>query len=328
MRKTTSAAPKKTGTSMNVVAPLIRFEMPGTSSAHGVSGYPTTGIVGDYNYAFNRSTPYPTPVGPSASRYNVEGYSGVTRNNFNEAMNAGYYSSRPRPDPSNFTGERSEATNLSTFESGGSGVSAATRPMHHNLQSGTPLQGSYARMRQRDGFGQHDPVVTALFTDSGLEPNRPPTSTPVTPQAPPGINYVTPIIEVRTGNRNDQGTHNLPNLMTPVGPSTGSDYATLSHHNTPGMSNTAFTTPATHPTMSGPGIMSGLSNVTSADPFSQRTPSWIYPYASQTPQPAPPLATSADLPIRPTGGTGRLGSSAPQQQPYEGGAARRVQFSL
>lgn len=311
------ATPKETQSTM-IFAPSVNIMGP----THGVSGYETTGRPGDFSF---QGHPYRIPFasGDQASRYGLQNHTANTINSFTTPTHDPMMNySIPRPNPGNFTQEPTLASGLSAAEQLFSDqIRRSSRTLHERrISSSGPVQPSYASHRIRDGFLSNDPVIQPTFVDQSISHNDILGNliTPSTMRSR-GVPVISP---VRHSDMQNSGTANPHTRINLVTPSTSNSHIPLSAYSTPRMVNDSNTGTGNHPSMTIPGGLGNLGNVSALNQLNtSNTPTdWmrIAPGLSGL-LPPPILGPGADIPIQPTGYTGQISSSAPQQARPSGG---------
>ena len=275
---------------------------------HGVSGFQTTGAVGDYQFQFHdhmltRSTD------PSSSRYSVQerGTARIINKDgdnftmpFNEPGTADYI---PKPNLSFYNAEATYA------EEEQANIATASQIKSHVMQrSRVPDQPSYLADRMYDGFGQHDPAMQRMIRDSQ-------TSQPIAMFSPTAKRHTpfnpTPNIR-QNGVDNPSFSHKPPppqDVLLYASSNANLPDTNVSH--TPEIKS-EFEATGTHPTQGGGG---GVTTVNDQPPkpesvmtiFGSITPRSTLPYMNL---PAPPTPD-----VRPMSGPRPMQASA---RPIEG----------
>lgn len=210
---------------------------------HGVSGYQTTGTVGDFQFQFH-GTANTNVKEKAASRYGLQSHGTAAdvergRRKFNPYFNnpnTNY--AKPEPNPSFFISEP-------TFEEEvEDSADTASRELSRALQrTRKPVQGSYLKDRLYEGFGQFDPAIQRMVRDSGTNEDIA-THYPPAPKKHEPFNIQPPIRpneQQQTGTENPWYQHITLNLPS------GNDSNNLHQILTPEVVYDGFTSTGAHP---------------------------------------------------------------------------------
>lgn len=235
---------------------------------HGVSGYPTTGLAGDYNLQFSTpSVPEPRRITPF-SNYNLA-YTGqpmeAYHNNNEYASSIGV---EMTPDMlSGFQSNIYPNTSASTrhaldtledyFETEIYHSENRLRALAH--QRGSAQEETLLEQRKQEGYGSGDPNIHHItdIQDEGLDPTSIHSNiyAPITetPQQGGGAAFITPSTGARHDYYSDDGSVNsvpsISNIKTPRG---RVDYNVMYDRTTPAARPSGNVSIAVHPSMQGP----------------------------------------------------------------------------
>jgi hypothetical protein len=283
-------------------------------SGHGVSGYATTGIAGDYNVQFNTSA-RPTPRFTTPfSNYNVA-YTGQPMeayNNYTRQIN----SSGVQMEPDMLYGSQSNVfpnTSASEQHAMEEFADSFIGPIYHtendlrvqSHQRGSVEERSYMARQMELGFAGEDPNIHDLLEDQGLDADSIHSNVyaPITdtPQQGGGYAFITP----STGAHHQFQEHGSVNSVSSVdsiqAPRGRVDHGLMVDRTTPAARGAAGWSIAVHPSMQGP-EGSGVPH----------DGSWTFDIAQQqTPITLTDLPPAAAIPIQ-TWGPAMLTVKTPQ----------------
>lgn len=210
---------------------------------HGVSGFQTTGSVGDFQYQFH-GTAKTDVKEKAASRYGLQSHGTSAdvergRRKFNPYYNnpkTNY--TKPEPNPSFFVNEP-------TFEEEVEGsAEVASKELSRALQrTRKPVQGSYLKDRLYEGFGQNDPAIQRMIRDTGFNEDIATRYAP-NPKKHQPIDIQPPI---RANEQQQTGTKNPWYQQITLDFLTGNDLANMQQILTPETMNNGFTSTGAHP---------------------------------------------------------------------------------
>jgi hypothetical protein len=225
--------------------PLVSIKVqPGKTPAHGVSGYPTTGIAGGFNDGYSTPGVYTGNVNIAASRYSVQ----ANDARLNPYGGMGYNFATPAPPirsnmntVSNFTSEPLDARRVSFGEASAIGLGRS-----QVLQAtGGHERGSLLEERAYQGYGQDDLFLNAALPS--IDENRsihPSPEDVLTPQRPIRLNF-SPVTAPRQDMQHS-GTINHTGFVTPVQPQGRSDLHAINASHTPAVVGAGYSAAGTH----------------------------------------------------------------------------------
>lgn len=227
----------------------IRVE-PGPTPAHGVSGYPTTGLAGDYNRSY-ATTGIPTGnVDVAGSRYSMQRTS--TSTTINRGTDFNYATPAPSVrtietglNPSNFTSEPALESQLFSLST------PSTQPFqarNQRVQAGGGHQRSSLLEEQAfTGYLGDDLYMQSQVP--GLDANRAttgPSGEVMSPAPAMRIQFSPrPSTSPRQDNQNS-GTVNQEGAIPTVGPSGRGDLHEINDSHTPHHVTAGYAAPGTH----------------------------------------------------------------------------------
>jgi len=229
--------------------PIVSLRVePGLTPAHGVSGYPTTGVAGGYNMAYSADSVPLGNVNVAASRYDVQYSSSAAR--ISRGTDFNYATPAPTvrvgaPTISNFTSEPVVAQNLFSSE-GPSTASYLAR--NQQLQAGGGHQRS--SLLEEQAFTGY--LGSDLYMQSqvpSLDQNRTSETMHGEVMSPaPAVRLQftpRPSTNPRQDNQNS-GTVNQENAIPTVGPMGRGDLHSINDAHTPARITAGYSSTGTH----------------------------------------------------------------------------------
>jgi len=286
---------------------------------HGVSGFVTTGITGDFGFQYhNHGQTGQTDV--AASRYSLQSHGSFQNARpglFNPYFTQPGDFSPSDPTP-NLSADYMEPL-ISSEEQGAYNV--ASKILSHQYQRlGKASHGTLLKNSIYEGFGQFDPAMQFMIRDDNISEDIPVIQTPSTLRHRQ-ISLAPPIRQGEMQFSTSNPAQNITvSLVTPQ-----NDNTQLAQKNTPVIKNESNVATGTH-LSSGDASSSGINNV---DTLGSKVPVTFAgsiqaptatPYASLYPPP------QAD--IRPTGSTGILRDVTPGDRPVIPLSRKPVQTQL
>lgn len=286
---------------------------------HGVSGYPTTGVAGDFGFQYhNHGQVGQTDV--AASRYSLQSHGSFQQAQI--GLFNPYFTKPGSFDPAVATPNSSAqfAEPLLSYEEQDT-YNVASRVLSHQYQRlGKASHGSFLKNSIYEGFGQYDPAMQFMVRDANLNENI------QVYQSPSELRHrqVGLVPPIRQGEMQFSTTNPVQNI-TITAVDTQHQQTELDQVKHPVIKNESNVATGTHPT-SGDASSSGINNTSEVG---KKVPTMFAgsitqpsgtPYAQLYPPP------QAD--IRPTGTTGVLRDVTPEMMAALPRGRRPVQTQL
>lgn len=221
--------------------PIVSLRVePGNTPAHGVSGYPTTGIAGGFNYAYNSPGITTGNVDPAASRFSLQATAPPLTRSLSAHTFGESHTATPVPVGShqvgNLTAEPSTGVRL--FH-----ATPATAPyMAYNQQ--LQARGGGGASSGAGYFGHLDGDLTLQGPDTGRNADQPIGETP-TPAVGVNLFGTPPRGPIRQGDQ-PSGTVNNTAGMRITSPSGFGDLHAINNRHTPQHVTAGYSAPGTH----------------------------------------------------------------------------------
>lgn len=221
---------------------------------HGVSGYQTTGQIGDFQFQFHDNV----QIGQrdvAASRYGLQSHASSSNefqeNQFNAEFNRPASITQQEITGVNTGGFYMEPSNSEEAEST---YQVASKLLSHSLQRKMTAQhGTYLKDRMYEGFGQYDPAVQHMVRDLNYDSaiEAPPTPAEVRHRE---VSFAPPIRQ----NDMQRASVNNANMINALAPLLATGRGPLDNLLNPAFSNQSNVAPGTHIT-SGESVSQGLT---------------------------------------------------------------------
>lgn len=287
--------------------PMVSLQVtPIPQPAHGVSGYPVTGIAGGYNQSSSSTGIQTGNVNPAASRYDMQAPTARVRDDFNAFATPRPVRAGVVPTVSNFTSEPQTEERLDAF-----GTPSTQGMMARNQQlqseSGGQRQSTLLQENAFQGYADNDLFIQTRV--EGMQQNRSAEEhigEVVTPaNVIPTNLFPTPETPARQGDQ-PSGTRNPVASIRVTTPQGRGDLQQINDRHTPQHVTTGYASTATHHSH-GPQPHQNFDGSWTVDVLPGETPLTLLdlPPAADVPVQTysgyTPANTSADY-MRPAGG--------------------------
>lgn len=295
--------------------PIVSLAVtPTPTPAHGVSGYPVTGVAGGFNQSHSATTITIGNVNPAASRFSLQAPTSARTigmgTDFNEFATP--HTIRPgiAPTTANFTAEpRTEAR----LDAASTPSTAAVMARNQQLQaSGGHRRSSLMEENAFLGGGDNDlymqTQVEGMQTGRSSDTPNGEIVTPATPTIPVRL-FPTPETPARQGDQ-PSGTRNPVASVRVSSPQGREDLQAINDRHTPQHVTAGYATPATH-------------HAHGPQPHQHYDGSWtIDILPGQRPLTLTDLPPAADLPVQTYSGYSPENTSANYMRPSGGSLIR------